>query len=184
MNSNLAILFLLMLFTPLPLHPLFSCPFALATPVRGPPLPLDGMDPRPTHTHKPLSLLPPYPTSPPPLRHLKELPPPGGVPLDCGPATSEHDSASGCVRRKRDGTVVRVPEGRLGRPRVCLRPLIYSQLLQAGLFLPVLHVKETIEAENIRAAPLQGSKHRRLIFVANIGRRKAGFQYGPESTSC
>ncbi len=136
MNSSLGILFLLLLFTPTPLPlPLYfrlPCPFALATPVRGPPLPLDWMDQRPTHTHKTLSPLPPSFTPLPSLPHLKEHPPPWEVPLDCGPATHEHRSAAGCFRRKRDETVVRVPGGRVGRPRVCpRRPLIYSWLLPA-----------------------------------------------------
>ncbi len=150
MNSNLRILFLLVLFARLPLQLLLPCPFVLAIPVRGHPLPLDRMDQRPTHTYKPHSPLSPSATSLSPPGHLKQHPPPGGVLLNCGPATQEHGSAAGCVRRKRDGTVVRVPEGGLGRPRVRPRPLIYSKLLQAGLFLPALHVKETIEARHLR----------------------------------
>ncbi|ERF74070.1 hypothetical protein EPUS_08118 [Endocarpon pusillum Z07020] len=117
MNSNLGILFLLMLFTGLPLHFLLALPFALATPVPAPPVPLDWPDQKPTHTHKPL--LPP-----PPPRNLEDHRFP---PLDCGGATHKHGFAAGCVRRerdvymvegKRDETVVRVPEGGLGRPTV------------------------------------------------------------------
>ncbi|KAF7508643.1 hypothetical protein GJ744_009035 [Endocarpon pusillum] len=123
MNSNLGILFLLMLFTRLPLHFLPTLPFAFATPVPAPPpVPLAWLDQQPTHTHKPF-----------PLRFLTPLPPPRNPedhlhpPLNCGPATHKHGFAGGCVRRerdvymvegKRDGTVVRVAEGGSGRPMV------------------------------------------------------------------
>lgn len=127
MNSNLGILFLLMLFTGLPLQFLLALPFALATPVPAPPVPLDWPDQKATHTHNP-----------------EDHPLPG---LYCGPTTHKYGYAGGCVRRerdvyktegKRDGTVVKVPERELGRPTVCACRLIYPQLPHAGTPLSVL----------------------------------------------